>query len=148
MPYPHQNNTIVADGTEQKNMPTGIVVQNCVILAEAELLRNKLKVKSYLARPWKEYSRAVFIENVIGDVIQPEGYIPWTGEYPNIENSYMAEFGNSGEGAGVERRVDWAKGLISKEEAFQFTAAQFIQANTWLPITGIPFYNGFIREIN
>ena len=146
MPNPHQKNTIVADGTEQKNMPTGIVLQNCVILPEAELLPHKLTIKSYLARPWKEYSRAVFIENDIGDVIQPEGYIPWTGAYPNIENSYMAEFGNSGEGAGVERRVDWAKGLINKEEAFQFTAGQFLQANTWLPITGIPFYNGFITD--
>lgn len=120
-------------------MATGIVIQNCEIMPEVQ----KLDVKSYLARPWKEFSRAVFIENVIGDLIEPEGYIPWAPTKPNIENSYFAEFGNIGEGASVERRVEWAKGLISKEEAAQFTAQQFLQAHTWLSATGIPFDDGF-----
>lgn len=141
-PNPGQKNSVVADGTDQKSMPTGIVLQNCLILPEVQLFPHRLAVKSYLARPWKAFSRAVFIENVIGDLIQPEGYIPWAPDTPNTENSYFAEFGNLGAGAGVEGRVNWAKGIIHKDEAARFTAEKFLQANTWLPHTGIPFDNG------
>lgn len=144
-PGPNQQNIVVADGTDQKSMPTGIVLQNCEILADNELQPDRLKVKTYLARPWKAFSRAVFIHNVIGDFIQPEGYIPWAPVNPNTENSYFAEFGNTGIGANTQRRVNWAKGQISKQDATRFTAENFLHASTWLPATGIPFDNSFTK---
>ncbi|MCI23839.1 putative pectinesterase/pectinesterase inhibitor 21-like, partial [Trifolium medium] len=64
-PDANQQNIVVADGTDQKNMPTGVVLQNCEIMPEAELQADRLTVKSYLARPWKAYSRAIFMENTI-----------------------------------------------------------------------------------
>jgi pectinesterase len=76
-PSPGHSNVVVVDGTKQKNVLTGIVRQNCSIMADVELLHDRLTVKTYLARPWKPFSRPIFINNVIGDFIQPDGYSVW-----------------------------------------------------------------------
>ncbi|TKY52411.1 Pectinesterase protein [Spatholobus suberectus] len=144
-PLPNQHNIVVADGRDQKSLPGGIVLHNCEIMPDPTLFADRLAVKTYLARPWKAFSRAVFIENVIGDLIQPEGYIPWSPVEPNTENCYFAEFGNTGPGAAAQARAKFGKGLISKEEATIFTPEPFLQASTWLPATSIPFDPSFTK---
>ncbi|RDX68429.1 putative pectinesterase/pectinesterase inhibitor, partial [Mucuna pruriens] len=144
-PKSNQQNIVVADGTGQKNMPTGIVLHNCEIMADPSLFADRLTVKTYLARPWKAFSRAVFIENVIGDLIHPDGYIPWNPVEPNTQDCYFAEFANTGPGAAAQARAKFAKGLISKEEATPFTAEPWLQASTWLPASGIPFDASFTK---
>ncbi|RDX62792.1 putative pectinesterase/pectinesterase inhibitor 28, partial [Mucuna pruriens] len=143
-PDPNQQNIIVADGTGQKNMPTGVVMQNCEILPEAALVPDKLKVRSYLARPWKAYSRAIFMENTIGDFIQPDGFLPWAGNQ-FLDTCFFAEYANTGVGANVQNRVKWGRGVLSKADAAKYTADQWLQANTWLPATGVPFDLGFTK---
>ncbi|KAL4356392.1 hypothetical protein S83_028340 [Arachis hypogaea] len=143
-PDPNQQNIVVADGTPQKNMPTGVVLQNCDISPEAELVPMKLTVKSYLARPWKEYSRAIFLENTIGDLIQPDGYLQWSGNM-YLNTCFFAEYGNTGPGANVNARVKWGRGVLNKNDAAQYTAEHWIQASTWLPATSIPFDPAFTR---
>ncbi|KAK7278125.1 hypothetical protein RJT34_23150 [Clitoria ternatea] len=143
-PGKNQQNIIAADGTKQKNMPTGIVIQNCEILAEKELEPEKTTVRSYLARPWKAYSRAIFMENRIDSVIQPDGFLPWSGTQ-FLDTCYFAEYGNTGLGADVKARVKWGKGVLSKADAAKYTADQWLQANTWLPATGIPFDLGLTK---
>ncbi|MED6120126.1 hypothetical protein PIB30_018153 [Stylosanthes scabra] len=143
-PEPNQQNIVVADGTPQKNMPTGVVLQNCEIFPEAELFPMKLTVKSYLARPWKAYSRAIFMENTIGDLIQPDGYLPWSGNM-YLDTCFFAEYDNTGPGANVESRVKWGHGVLSKNDAVQYTAEQWIQGSEWLPSTGIPFDPAFTK---
>lgn len=143
-PDPNQQNIIVADGTDQKNMPTGAVLQNCEIMASPELEQEKANFKSYLARPWKAYSRAIFIENTIGDLIQPDGFLPWSGNQ-FLDTCYFAEYENTGMGADVKARVKWSRGVLSKAEANKYTADQWLQANTWLPATGVPFDLGLTK---
>ncbi|KAK7278124.1 hypothetical protein RJT34_23149 [Clitoria ternatea] len=144
-PDTNQQNIVVADGTGQKNMPTGVVLHNCEIMPDASLDADRLTVKTYLARPWKAYSRAVFIENEIGDLIQPDGYMPWNTIEPNTEFSYFAEYGNTGAGANTQARAKWGKGLISKQEAAKFMAEPWLKASTWLPDTGIPLDTSFTK---
>ena len=74
-------------------------------MADVELLHDRLTVKSYLARPWKPFSRATFINNVIGDFIQPDGYSVWAPNETNTANCYFAEFGNTGPGANAQARA-------------------------------------------
>ncbi|OIW07047.1 hypothetical protein TanjilG_02681 [Lupinus angustifolius] len=143
-PGPNQQNIVVADGTVQKNMPTGVVLQNCEIVPEKSLIPDRLNVKSYLARPWKAYSRAIFIENTIGDFIQPDGFLPWQGNQ-FLNTCYFAEYGNNGVGANAKNRVKWGRGVLQKNVAAQYTAEQWLQADTWLPTTGIPYQTGFTR---
>ncbi|QHN77069.1 Pectinesterase [Arachis hypogaea] len=145
-PMSNQQNIVVADGTDQKNMPTGIVLQNCEIMADAALYPDRLTVRTFLARPWKAFSRAVFIENTIGDLIQPQGYIPWNPPTEaNTDNCYFAEFGNTGAGANAGARAKFAKGLINKNTAAKYLAEPWIQASTWVPATGISYDAGFIK---
>ncbi|QHO34165.1 Pectinesterase [Arachis hypogaea] len=145
-PMSNQQNIVVADGTDQKNMPTGIVLQNCEIMADSTLYPDRLTVRTFLARPWKAFSRAVFIENNIGDLIQPQGYIPWNPPTEaNTDNCYFAEFGNTGAGANAGARAKFAKGLINKNTAAKYLAEPWIQASTWVPATGISYDAGFIK---
>ncbi|XP_014511807.1 pectinesterase-like [Vigna radiata var. radiata] len=143
-PDPNQQNIVVADGTDQKNMPTGAVLQNCDIMAEPELEKVKTSFKTYLARPWKAYSRAIFLENTISDVIQPDGYLPWNGNL-NLDTCFFAEYENTGAGADLKARVKWSRGVLSKADANKYTADQWLQANAWLPATGIPFTPGLTK---
>ncbi|MCI22423.1 putative pectinesterase/pectinesterase inhibitor 21-like, partial [Trifolium medium] len=117
-PAQGQQNVVVADGTFQFNkFRTGIVLQNCSIIPDVDLKPYLQIVKTYLARPWKPFSTAVFINNYIDGFVQPEGYMIWNETHPNTENSYFAEFGNIGPVAKTTTRVKWAKGLISKKAA-------------------------------
>ncbi|KAF7804969.1 pectinesterase-like [Senna tora] len=141
-PNANQQNIVVADGTAQKNMPSGIVLQNCQIMPSPDLHPDRLTVRSYLARPWKAYSKAIFIQNSIGDLIQPEGFLPWMGTM-YLDTCYFAEFGNTGAGSGVDKRVKWSRGLLTKADAAHYTAEEWLKASTWLPATGVPFTAGF-----
>ena len=151
-PLDNQLNTVTADGTLQRNMATGIVIQNCEIVPEAELYPVRFQLKSYLGRPWKDYSRTVIMESTLGDLIQPEGWYPWEGT-KYLDTLYYAEYGNTGPGASVQGRIKWKgyRGLISKAEATQFTAGEFLKAGTnaraedWLRALRVPFYTGFAR---
>jgi len=143
-PATGQYNVVVADGPYQNNnLRTGIVLQHCSILPDSDLAPYTSTVKTYLARPWRPYSTAIFLNNFIGNFIQSDGYTIWSSVKPNIQNVYFAEFGNTGPGANAKNRVYWAKGLIRRDEANIFTAELWIQAKTWLPSTGIPYAPGF-----
>ncbi|TKY52414.1 pectinesterase/pectinesterase inhibitor 13 [Spatholobus suberectus] len=152
MPDPKQFNTVTADGTKQRNMATGIVIQNCEIVPEKALYPSRFEVKSYLGRPWKDYARTVIMESNIGDFIQPEGWSVWSGDQ-YLTTLYYAEYANVGPGSNVQGRVKW-KGYhpnIDKNEAAQFTAGQFLRAgpsgnaDDWLKATGVPYTIGFAK---
>ncbi|KAI5424771.1 hypothetical protein KIW84_030819 [Lathyrus oleraceus] len=148
-PNMNQFSTVTADGTAEKNMATGIVIQDCQIVPESQLFPVRFQVKSYLGRPWKAYSRTVVMESTIGDFIHPDGWFPWTGS--NFENTlYYAEYANTGPGADVSKRIKWKgyRGIISRAEANQFTAAEFLKAGPqsgaeWLKAIRVPHYLGF-----
>ncbi|XP_028792005.1 pectinesterase-like [Neltuma alba] len=143
-PMDNQQNIVVADGTAQKQMRTGIVLQNCQIMADASLQADRLTVKSYLARPWKAYSRAIFMESEIGDLINADGYLPWMGSM-FLDTCYFAEYANTGPGAATNNRVKWSHGVITKDDATQYTAEPWLQAGSWLPATGIAFDSGLTK---
>ncbi|CAJ1873583.1 unnamed protein product [Sphenostylis stenocarpa] len=150
-PLGDQFNTVTADGTLRQNMDTGIVIQDCEIVPEAELFPVRFQYKSYLGRPWKQYSRTVVMESTIGDFLHPEGWCPWAGAFFE-DTLYYAEYNNAGPGADVSKRIKWKgyHGLISREEATKFTAAQFLKAGAndgtdWLKALHVPHVLGFAK---
>ncbi|KAK9161849.1 hypothetical protein Syun_008190 [Stephania yunnanensis] len=144
-PMDSQQNTVTAHGRTDKNEPTGIVIQNCRIVPEQKLFPDRLKIPTYLGRPWKKFSRTVIMESTLGDFIQPDGWMPWAGTFA-LDTLYYAEFGNRGPGSGTNRRVKWrGYRVIDRREALQFTADPFIQGKTWLRYTGAPYMLGFKR---
>ncbi|KAI3443499.1 hypothetical protein Pfo_000164 [Paulownia fortunei] len=142
-PMDNQQNIVTAQGRLDKRQTTGIVIQNCRILADDKLEPEKQKFKSYLGRPWKEYSRTIIMETQIGDLIQPEGWLEWSGDFA-LRTLYYAEFKNKGVGADTSGRVKWpGYKVINREEALNFTVGPFLQGDSWLKNPNVPVRFGF-----
>ncbi|CAL1374023.1 unnamed protein product [Linum trigynum] len=139
VPMPGQINTITAQGKTDPNQNTGIAIQNCRILPYKGDAKGVSAVKNYLGRPWKAYSTTAFVGSEIGGLIDPQGWLAWTGTTapPTI---YYAEYGNFGAGADTKKRVKW-KGVkfMNKKEAERFSVKAFIQGDKWIPASGATY---------
>ncbi|EYU26212.1 hypothetical protein MIMGU_mgv1a003546mg [Erythranthe guttata] len=142
-PMDNQQNTVTAQGRTQSKETTGIVIQNCRIVPEQKLEPLRFKIPTYLGRPWKKYSKTIIMESTLADFIQPAGWMPWSGNFA-LDTLYYREYANKGPGAPTDKRVKW-KGysvITNRDDALQFTAAPFIQADQWLTTTGVPYFLG------
>lgn len=143
-PMDNQQNIVTAQGRKDARQPTGIVIQNCTVTADQELLPVKHKFKTYLARPWKEYSRTIIMESFLDDVIQPEGYLPWNATFA-LNTLFYTEFNNRGPAAPKMNRVKWESiKELPSERIRRFTANPFLDGNKWVPPTRVPYAGGFI----
>ncbi|KAJ1402981.1 Pectinesterase, catalytic [Sesbania bispinosa] len=141
-PMDNQQNMVTAQGRTDKQQNTGIVLQKCTIKADDAFIPVKDKIRSYLGRPWKEFSRTIVMESEIGDFIHPDGWTPWMGDFA-LNTLYYAEFNNTGPGASTTNRVKWpGYHVINKEEANKFTVGTFLKGN-WVQSSGVPSVQGF-----
>lgn len=138
LPMPGQQNTITAQGKTDPNQNTGIAIQNCTILPSEDLS----SVKTYLGRPWKNYSTTVYIHSMMGSLIDPTGWLPWTGTTAP-DTIFYSEYQNFGPGSSMKKRVKW-KGLrnITRKEATAFTVKSFIDGGNWISDAGVSFKPG------
>ncbi|CAI0555326.1 unnamed protein product [Linum tenue] len=129
------DNSVTAQGRTEPVQSTGFVFHNCTINGTEEymtLFKNNPKVhRNYLGRPWKEYSREVFINCGMGDVVAPEGWMPWDGDF-GLDTLYYGEFGNFGDGSRKSERVKWSSQL-PKEHVNAYSLTNFIQGDKWIP---------------
>jgi pectinesterase len=95
-----------ANTTEGKKF--GFVFLDCKIVADSSV--NKL----YLGRPWRSFSKTVFIRCEMPKQIAPEGWNNW-GNPENEKTVFYAEYKNTGKGADFSQRVKWSKQLTEKE---------------------------------
>ncbi|VFQ99595.1 unnamed protein product [Cuscuta campestris] len=134
---------ITASKREGPTEETGIVIHSSRVMPDpASNLRGTV---GYLGRPWGVYSRAVFMETVIDSFIDPSGWTWWDGKEPSFQSTvYYAEYGNTGPGSGTARRVKWGgvHQLMTPAEAMPFTVGVFIDGNSWLPSSGVPYKSG------
>ncbi|MED6150700.1 hypothetical protein PIB30_074968 [Stylosanthes scabra] len=146
---PKQRNAITAQGRKDPHETTGFSLQFCNITADSDLVPFVNTTESFLGRPWKPYSRTIFLQNYISDVISPLGWTPWNDSNFWLDTLYYAEYMNTGAGAGLDKRVKWPgyRVLKSSDEASNFTVAKFIEGNLWLPSTGVAFTAGFENEV-
>ncbi|KAJ0031886.1 hypothetical protein Pint_13605 [Pistacia integerrima] len=140
---PNQKNTITAQGRKDPNQPTGFSIQFCNITADSDLLPFVNSTGTYLGRPWKLYSRTIFMQNYMSNIIKPEGWLEMNNDFA-LDTLYYAEYMNYGPGAGLSNRVKWPgyHVLNSTSEAYNFTVAQFLEGNLWLPPTGVKYTAG------
>lgn len=142
-PMNGQNNMLTAQGRTDPNQNTGTSIQNCDVTPSSDLGPVKGTIKTFLGRPWKEYSRTVFMQSNIGDHIDPAGWSPWDGDFA-LKTLYYGEYMNRGPGAGTSKRVNWPgyHVITDAKEAMQFTVAQLIQGGSWLKNTGVAYTEG------
>ncbi|KAK9143255.1 hypothetical protein Syun_012655 [Stephania yunnanensis] len=141
-PMQHQGNMITAQGREDPNERTGISIHMSRVVAAPD---SQLKgtTRSYLGRPWKKFSRTVFMKTDLDGLIDPEGWTEWSGSFA-ISTLFYGEYMNTGVGASTERRVKWPGFHVFRDarEATPFTAATLIQGESWIPMSGVPFFAG------
>ncbi|KAM7499767.1 hypothetical protein LguiA_024181 [Lonicera macranthoides] len=142
-PMASQKNTITAQNRKDPNQNTGISIHACKILATPELEASKGTFPTYLGRPWKKYSRTVYMLSYMGDHINPKGWLEWDGTFA-LDTLYYGEYMNYGPGGAVGQRVKWPgyRVITSTVEASKFTVAKFIYGSSWLPSTGVAFLAG------
>ncbi|KAH9602139.1 hypothetical protein KSS87_019809 [Heliosperma pusillum] len=136
----NQKNTITAQGRKDPGENTGFSLQFCNITGDSSLNSSTTTTTyTYLGRPWKAYSRTIVMESYISDIVRPQGWLEWNGDL-FLDTLYYAEYMNSGPGASLGSRINWAgyHVLNSSTDALNFTVAQFIDGNLWLPSTGWP----------
>jgi pectinesterase len=110
---------------EQK---TGYVFHRARITAE------DLHGKSfYLGRPWRPFSRVVFLDCEMPASLSPQGWSPWTAG-GTIVNAYYAERGSVGPGATVGSRLAGSHQLTAVEAA-PFATRKFLGGvDHWDPV--------------
>lgn len=142
-PLSQQQNTITAQGRSDPNQNMGIPIHNCRVSAASDLQAVKGSIKTYLRRPWQQYSRTVFMQSALDNLIDPAGWLEWDGNF-GLQTLYYGEYMNTGAGAGTSNRVRCPgfHVITSTTEAAQFTFGQFISGNSWIPVTGVAFTSG------
>ncbi|PIA52276.1 hypothetical protein AQUCO_01000268v1 [Aquilegia coerulea] len=142
LPIHGQGNEITAQGRTDPNQNTGITVQNCTIRASDALASSNDTTKTYLGRPWKEYSRTVYMQSFMDSLIVPLGWDIWSGDFA-LATLYYAEYNNTGPGSDTTNRVTWpGYHVIDGETAANFTVSNLIAGDAWLPYTGVPYTAG------
>uniref|UniRef100_A0A2N9H6L8 pectinesterase n=1 Tax=Fagus sylvatica TaxID=28930 RepID=A0A2N9H6L8_FAGSY len=134
-PEKGENNALTAHGRTDPAQSTGFVFQNCLINGTQEymaLYNSKPQVhKNYLGRPWKEYSRTVYIHCNFEALVTPQGWMPWSDDFA-LKTLYYGEFGNSGLGSTLSQRVTWSS-KIPAEHIYTYSVENFIQGDEWIP---------------
>ncbi|KAJ1390765.1 Pectinesterase, catalytic [Sesbania bispinosa] len=137
-PLAKQYNTITAQGKQDPNQNTGIVIHKSSISA---LDNENLQAPTYLGRPWKNYSTTVVMQSDIGSLLNPNGWISWDPTVDPPNTIFYAEYQNTGPGSNTSERVKWSgyKPALTKDEAEKFTVQTFIQGPRWLPNASVNF---------
>lgn len=100
---------------------------------------NRFKNKAYLARPWKEYSKTVIMESYMEDLIQPDGWLPWMGDF-GLNTCYYGEYNNAGPGSDMSHRVKWpGVKTIIPSRAEKFMPPIFFGTDAWVIESGVPY---------
>uniref|UniRef100_A0ACD5X381 Uncharacterized protein n=1 Tax=Avena sativa TaxID=4498 RepID=A0ACD5X381_AVESA len=143
----NQQNIITAQGRKEGHSAGGTVIHNCTIEPHPEFKDHVRKFRTFLGRPWKEHSRTLYIQSEIGDFIDPEGWLPWLGDF-GLNTCYYAEVENSGPGADMSRRATWrgVKTVTYQQAQQKYTVERFIQGQLWIPKYGVPFIPGLLPQ--
>ncbi|KAF8097715.1 hypothetical protein N665_0283s0019 [Sinapis alba] len=142
-PMDLQKNTITAQNRKDPNQNTGISIHASRVLATPDLQATNGTIQTYLGRPWKLFSRTVYMLSYIGSHVHTRGWLEWNTTFA-LDTLYYGEYLNTGPGSNLSQRVNWPgyRVINSTAEANRFTVTEFIYGSSWLPSTGVSFLAG------
>lgn len=142
MPLAGQAVVYTAQGRIDPNQNTGTSIHNCTVTAAPDLVPVVSSFPVYLGRPWKLYSRTVYMQSFLDSLIQPAGWSEWTGTFA-LSTLYYGEYMNTGPGSNTTNRVQWpGYHVMSISDAQNFTVSPFISGDAWLPAASVPYDGG------
>jgi pectinesterase len=120
---------LTAQSRTSADQATGYVIVNSRVTADEAGLAGK---PFHLGRPWRPYSRVVYIDTELPATLAPEGWDRW-GKEANEKTAYYAEFGNKGPGADFSHRAAWTHQLTAAQ-ARPFLTLNFLRgSDNWRP---------------
>ncbi|XP_052196616.1 probable pectinesterase/pectinesterase inhibitor 64 [Diospyros lotus] len=129
------NNVVSAHGRFDPAQSTGFVFVNCTVNGTDDYIAlckdNPKNCVNYLGRPWKQYSRTVFVRSLLGSLVAPQGWMPWDGDFA-LSTLYYGEFENSGPGSDLSQREKWSS-EIPADHVGTYSVQNFIQGDKWIP---------------
>ncbi|KAJ3693720.1 hypothetical protein LUZ60_009200 [Juncus effusus] len=130
-PLPGQIITVTAQGRKYPNEDTGFSFHNCIV---------DTSYPTYLGRPWKPYSRTVFLQSYLGPMVQAQGWLEWNGDF-GINTIFYGEYMNYGPGSSLNGRVRWPGFHVLRDPSMAelFSVRRFIDGLSWLPGSGVLF---------
>ncbi|CAL9238562.1 unnamed protein product [Arabidopsis halleri] len=117
---------ITAQGRESEEDTSGFVFNNCVIKGSG---------KALLGRAYRGYSRVVFYETSMSNIIERRGWDAWDREgqkKKNRDHFTYAEINCIGEGANKSGRVRWEKNLTAEDVKSLIEPKTFINGDGWM----------------
>lgn len=105
--------------------PFGFVFSHCRIDGEPD-------VRTYLGRPWRDYSNVIYLRTEMSEVVRPEGWQNWN--LPAREKTARySEYQSTGAGANPPARVPWSRQL-TKDQAKGITIERVLSGvDGWNP---------------
>ncbi|CAK7340526.1 unnamed protein product [Dovyalis caffra] len=114
---------ITAQGREFPNETNGFIFSRCTISG----IRG---VRALLGRAFRPYSKVIFQESFLSEVVDPLGWNAW--HYAGHEDKFTyAEINCKGPGSNKSKRVPWEKKL-SANQLKEFSKSSFIDQDGWL----------------
>ncbi|KAK8682086.1 hypothetical protein V6N13_054483 [Hibiscus sabdariffa] len=146
-PLDNQQCIATAQGRSDRREASGFVLQNCTFSGASDYLPVMARSKTYLGRPWKQYSRTIIMQSQLDDIVTGAGWMPWSGDFA-LDTLWYAEFNNRGPGAVQTNRVKW-KGIkkVTAAQALQFTTGVFLRGGDWIQKSGVPYTAGMISGL-
>jgi pectin methylesterase-like acyl-CoA thioesterase len=124
----HSEVLLTAQSKRYPEQQSGYVFDHCKITADAGV------GKVFLGRPWRAYSKVVFLNAELDAKVSPQGWREWhAGETTRLKTAFYAEYKSTGPGAAPELRETDSKQL-TEAEAERYKAANFLAGQDgWNP---------------
>lgn len=103
-----KSNSYITAASTTAGKKFGYVFLDCKLTADSNVTR------LYFGRPWRSFSKTIFMRCELPGQIAPEGWNNWNNP-ANEKTVYYAEYKNTGEGADIKKRVSWSKQLTDQE---------------------------------
>jgi len=120
---------LTAQSRTAADQTTGYVILNSKVTSG---IASSAKASVGLGRPWRPFSRVVYINTELPGDVPPAGWNNW-GKASNEQTAFYAESNSTGPGSNPTARAPWSHQLTSAQ-AKQFLPARFLSGKDyWNP---------------
>lgn len=105
-----KTNSFITAASTPKGKPFGFVFVKCKLTAKEGV------TKALLGRPWRDYTKVVYIKCSLGSHIAPQGWANWD-KTDRDRTAYFAEYGNVGGSSDTSERLHWCHQLTDEQAA-------------------------------
>ena len=123
---------LTAQSRTSANQTTGFVIANSRVTSSIASSGTP-SGKTSLGRPWRPFSRVVYLNTELPSDVPPTGWNAW-GKRDDGSTTFYAEYQSRGPGASASERVSWSHQLTATE-AKKFEPKAFLAGrDRWNPV--------------